>query len=228
MPRDWVARQVHKLPVGWRAFLHRWWPVISLAVFVWLGFTAFVVFGNLVDDVRDAQDEAKTQRMQIAAQQQTIQQNVGNIQISLTRSDRITCILARAVTKLPIEHRPGEPAKTLRARVNFAKLLVRLARGIDCAAALGPVLHPKGGDAQSPNQGSQLPGGHRAPPPADTATDIRRHEIPVQARIPAPAEGHPNRRRVPAIAISACVSRYCRRACSPDRIRPPVSGQFPS
>lgn len=183
-------------------------PLIGLGAFVVLGFLAFIIGGNLISDVKDQTQKNAEQADQIAANQVVIRQTARDAAAAASASNRLSCILSRAVTSVPLARRPGESAEDFHQRVRFSHLIVQLAEGIDCHAALAPVLHPKGGGSQSPQTGSQLPGGQRAPLHTDMAADRSRLRIPAQARILAAVEGHRESHR------SNRRSCMCRRSAS--------------
>jgi hypothetical protein len=83
-----------------------------------------------------------------------------------TQANRATiCAAARIIGLNPVRQYPAENVEHYKKRLIAAEIFLRLASHIDCATVLAvfgirdtaPTSNPRGGDAQSPQSGSQLP-----------------------------------------------------------------------
>lgn len=114
-------------------FVRQWWPVIAVSAFIVLGFIAFVIIGNLVADVQDAQTQNAEQANAIATNQRRIRDGV-------IANRRLNCAIAKAITANPLVRIPQfETEAAFRRRVTALHLILRLTAGIDCSAVLAPV-----------------------------------------------------------------------------------------
>lgn len=133
-----AAKKKQRAPGVW-GFVRWYWPYIAGVAAVALGTSAFIVFGNLLDDVKKAQED----------------------------NDKLTCAVTRTITANPIKRIPGfQTEEEFRRSLEALNLILVLAKPLDCDAVLGPVIattihsrpapQARGGGAQSP---SSPPGG---------------------------------------------------------------------
>lgn len=137
------------------------WPIIALTLFVVLGTIAFIVGGNLINDVKAAQKINDRQTDQIQAAQ--------------VQTRRLNCAIAKAITANPIVRIPEfQTEDQFHRQVVALRLILALSHGLDCGTVLGPVIkaeknktasqQPEGGGALTPQaSGSQIPGQPSSP-----------------------------------------------------------------
>lgn len=145
--------------------------MLAVGLFIVLGFVAFVIVGNLINDVKDAQDQNDRQ-------QQVITQNQARIRAAVTANRRLNCAISKAITANPIVRIPQfETEEEFRRRVAALRVILRQTKGIDCDVVLAPVstagtspkLLPSGpgaGSSSAPSTGPSSSGGSTTQPTA--------------------------------------------------------------
>jgi len=147
----------------------RWWPIAAFVLFLSLGTLAFVVGGFEIDDVIDRQNRDEQQDEKIDS---LVQGNAALIQdnaIQTEETQRSLCAAARVVEAgTPLQF-VDETAKEFERYVRAGRFFQQTLADIDCDVVLARLRREQraetgGGDAQSPQTGSQLVGLDRGDP----------------------------------------------------------------